>query len=79
MEEQVAVIWAATNGYLDDVPAEDVPRFDEELQTMLKGEGKVLPAISEKGELSDETTEALKAIVEKFKQSFYVEEEGAAA
>ncbi len=79
MEEQVAVIWAATNGYLDDVPVEDVPRFDEELLTMLKGEGKVLPAISRTGELSDETTEALKATVEKFKQSFYVEEEDGAA
>ncbi|MGN6378228.1 MAG: F0F1 ATP synthase subunit alpha, partial [Gaiellales bacterium] len=79
MEEQVAVIWAATNGYLDDVPVEEVPRFDEELLTHLKAEGKVLGAIADSGELSDETTEELKATVERFKEGFYVEEPGAAA
>src|ERR671937_530035 len=32
VEEQVAIIWAATNGYLDEVPGDQVPRFNEELR-----------------------------------------------
>jgi F-type H+/Na+-transporting ATPase subunit alpha len=79
MAEQVAVIWAATNGYLDDVPVDDVRRFDEELLTQLRAEGEILPEVDSSGELSDETEAALKSVVEKFKQSFYVEEEDAAA
>jgi F-type H+/Na+-transporting ATPase subunit alpha len=79
MEQQVAVIWAATNGYLDSIPVSEVPRFNDELITALQGEGKVLPAIAEAGDLSDDTAEALKATVERLKDSFYVEEESPAA
>jgi F-type H+/Na+-transporting ATPase subunit alpha len=79
MEEQVAVIWAATNGYLDDVPVADVRRFDDELISQLKAEGKVLNEIASSGDLTDETQAALKAAVEQFKDDFYVEETGAAA
>jgi F-type H+/Na+-transporting ATPase subunit alpha len=79
MADQVAVIWAATNGYLDDIPVDQVTRFDEELVTALQAEGKILPAIASTGQLSDETEASLKAVVEKFKHSFYVEEQGAAA
>ena len=28
VEEQVAILWAATNGYLDDVPVDDVREFE---------------------------------------------------
>ena len=31
MEEQVAIIWAVTNGKLDDVPVADVKRFETEM------------------------------------------------
>ncbi|HEU0195281.1 MAG TPA: F0F1 ATP synthase subunit alpha [Gaiellales bacterium] len=79
MEEQVAVIWAATNGYLDSIPVTEVARFNDELITTLQGEGKVLPAIAESKDLSDDTAEALKAAVERLKDSFYVEEESSAA
>ena len=55
LEEQVTAIWAATNGYLDDVPVAQVPRFHEELRESLRAEGTVLKAIVESGDLSDET------------------------
>jgi F-type H+/Na+-transporting ATPase subunit alpha len=79
MEEQVAAIWAATNGYLDAIPVAEVPRFNADLITALQAEGKVLPAIAESKDLSDDTTEALKAAVERLKDSFYVEEAPSAA
>ena len=75
LEEQVTAIWAATNGYLDDVPVAQVPRFHEELRQSLRAEGSVLKTIDESGDLSDETLEALKKAVDGFKEGFYVEEE----
>jgi len=75
IEEQVTSIWAATNGYLDDVPVSQVPRFHEELRESLRAEATVLKAIVETGDLSDETAEALKKAVDGFKDSFFVEEE----
>jgi F-type H+/Na+-transporting ATPase subunit alpha len=74
-EEQVAAIWASTNGYLDDVPVPEVPRFHEELRQALRAEGSVLKTIVETGDLSDETLEALKKAVDGFKEGFFVEEE----
>ena len=75
LEEQVTAIWAATNGYLDDVPVAQVPRFHEELRQSLRAEGTILKTIDESGDLSDETLEALKKAVDGFKEGFYVEEE----
>ena len=75
LEEQVTAIWAATNGYLDDVPVSQVPRFHEELRESLRAEATVLKAIVETGDLSDETAEALKTAVDGFKDGFFVEEE----
>ncbi len=74
MEEQVVVIWAATNGYLDDIPTSEVQRFDDELVTQLRAEGTILKSIRESGDLSDEVAEKLKETVEQFKSGFYVEE-----
>jgi F-type H+/Na+-transporting ATPase subunit alpha len=75
LSEQVAAIWAATNGYVDDIPVEQVGRFLDDLRERLRAEGDVLKAIEESGDLSDETVESLKGIVEQFKQGFEVREE----
>ncbi|MGH3138395.1 MAG: F0F1 ATP synthase subunit alpha, partial [Gaiellales bacterium] len=75
LEEQVTAIWAATNGYLDDVPVAQVPRFHEELRQSLRAEGTILKTIDESGDLSDDTLEALKKAVDGFKEGFYIEEE----
>ena len=75
VEEQVTAIWAAINGYLDDIPVAEVPRFHAELRESLRAEGTVLKAIVETRDLSDETVEALKKAVDGFKESFFVEEQ----
>jgi F-type H+-transporting ATPase subunit alpha len=77
MEEQVVAIWVGINGYLDDIPVNQVPRFQDELREYLRTEGSIYKEIRETGDLSDELEERVKAEVEKFKQTFVVQEESA--
>jgi F-type H+-transporting ATPase subunit alpha len=75
MEEQVVALYAGVNGYLDDVPVPQVPRFQGELREYMRTEGEILRAIRETGDLPDELAERLSGEIEKFKQSFSVQEE----
>jgi len=75
MEEQVVAIWTGVHGLLDDIPAAQVPRFQEELREYLRSEGSIYKEIRETGDLPDEVEERLQAEVEKFKQSFAVHKE----
>ncbi len=76
-EEQVAVIYAGTRGYLDKLPVGDVKRFEEELLRYLNGERKdVLELIRTKKFLVDkkkndtEVESALKDAIETFAKNF---------
>jgi F-type H+-transporting ATPase subunit alpha len=75
VEEQVVALWVALNGYLDEIPVAQVSRFHDELRTSLRAEQKVLEAIRESGDLSDDTVAALRKAVEEFAQGFEVREE----
>jgi F-type H+-transporting ATPase subunit alpha len=75
-EEQVVAVWVGINGYLDDIPTMQVPRFQDELREYLRAEGTIYKEIRETGDLPDELEERLKGELEKFKQSFAVQEEG---
>jgi F-type H+/Na+-transporting ATPase subunit alpha len=77
MEEQVVAIYAGINGFLDDIPVPDVPRFQDELREYLRTEGGVYEEIAESGDLSDELSEKLAGALEKFKQGFNTSEEPA--
>ncbi len=83
MEEQVVAIWAGINGHLDEIPAAQVPRFQEELREQLRSEGGLYERIREEKDLSDELASELEEAVKKFKDTFSVHEEtglaGAAA
>jgi F-type H+-transporting ATPase subunit alpha len=74
VEEQVVAIFAGINGYLDEVPTPQVPRFQDELREHMRTESKVLAAIREQKELSDELQEQLHAEVKKFAGMFNVQE-----
>jgi len=76
-EEQVVALYAGVNGYLDEIPVEQVPRFQEELREYLRTEGTVYKEIRESGDLSDETTGKLDEALKKFAQSFNVQREEA--
>jgi F-type H+-transporting ATPase subunit alpha len=75
MEEQVVALYAGVNGYLDDIPVPQVPRFQDELREYMRTEGEILKTIRETGDLPDELAERLGSELEKFKQSFSVQEE----
>jgi F-type H+-transporting ATPase subunit alpha len=75
MEEQVVALYAGVNGFLDDIPVGQVPRFQDELREHVRTEGSIVKEIRETGDLPDETAEKLEAELKKFKQMFNVEEE----
>jgi F-type H+-transporting ATPase subunit alpha len=79
MEEQVVALYAGVNGYLDDIPTDQVARFQEEMREHLRAEGSVLKEVRETGDLPDELSERLNKEIEKFKQMFNVEGEQQAA
>ncbi|WNB84953.1 F0F1 ATP synthase subunit alpha [Cellulomonas sp. ATA003] len=70
VEDQVASIWAGTKGKLDDVPLEDVGRFETELIDHLRRNTEVLTTIATSGKLEDETEQALEAGVDEFRRGF---------
>jgi F-type H+-transporting ATPase subunit alpha len=74
-EEQVAVLYAGVNGYLDQIPVSQVPRFVEELREHLRTEGSILKEIAESGDLTDENAKKLDDEIQKGVKSFHVEEE----
>lgn len=70
VEEQVVMIWTGTNGYLDKLELKEVLPFQDALLDNLRTRSDVLSKIAEKGELSKETEEQLKADVESFLEKF---------
>jgi F-type H+-transporting ATPase subunit alpha len=77
MEEQVVAIYAGTQGYLDGIPVDQVPRFHEELRQSLRSEGSILNEIRDTGDLSDELASKLDGTLKDFVSKFYVGEEEA--
>ncbi len=70
IEEQVVSIWAGTNGKLDEVPVEDVQRFEAELLDYLKRNTSVLDDLRNSGKLEDETKSAMESAVDEFSKTF---------
>ena len=69
VEEQVISIFAGTNGYLDDLPVEDVRRFESELLELFRTRhAELLATIRDTGQLPDEAE--LKQAVDDFKATF---------
>ncbi|GIG37714.1 F0F1 ATP synthase subunit alpha [Cellulomonas pakistanensis] len=70
VEEQVASIWAGTKGKLDDVPVEDVRRFESELLDHLRRNTDVLSTIASTGKLGDDLEAKLASAVDDFRRGF---------
>jgi F-type H+-transporting ATPase subunit alpha len=70
MEREVVSVWAGTSGQLDDVPLEDIKRFEAEfLENVEREHAGVMTTIRETGELSDDTVTALEKAVDTFMTS----------
>ena len=71
IENQVLVIWAASNGYADDVAVEDVRGFEDALLKFVENSHPgVLQSIREKKSLTDEIILDLKQVLADFKESW---------
>jgi F-type H+/Na+-transporting ATPase subunit alpha len=79
VDEQVAAVFAGVNGYLDEIPTADVPRYLEELRDHLRAEESVLEEIRESKELPDELSDRLEQELQRFGKMFKSSEEPQAA
>ena len=71
VEEQVVSIWAGANGYLDDVPVEDVSRFETDfLDYLRRSHAGILQTIRESLALTEDTVTALKDAIGEFRKGF---------
>src|SRR5690348_10548301 len=71
VEEQVVSIWAGGNGYLDDVPVDDVSRFETDfLDYLRRSHAGILQTIRESLALTEDTVTALKDAVAEFRKGF---------
>ncbi|TFD85806.1 F0F1 ATP synthase subunit alpha [Cryobacterium lactosi] len=70
VEDQVVSIWAGTNGKLDEVPLEDILRFERELLDFLGRTTGILTTLRETNVLSDDTVAELTTAVDTFKREF---------
>ncbi len=71
VEIQVVVIWAAQNGYLDQIPVGRVKEFQNKLtEYFTTRKGQLLAKIGREKELSDALKAELKAAAEEFKQTW---------
>ena len=75
IERQVVSIWAGTQGKLDDVPVEDIRRFEAEFLDSLSRDGSAIyDAISTTSQLSDDTVSEMDRAIAKFKTGFTTSE-----
>jgi len=71
VEEQVAVIFAGVNGYLDAIPVNKVGAFEAGLLALLRTDNKaLLDGIRDKRELNDEFRTKLKSVLDGFAKNF---------
>ena len=70
VEDQVVSIWAGTNGKLDEIPVEEVLKFESELLDHLRRNTKILDTIRDTQVLDDDTKAELEKEVDKFVVSF---------
>ncbi len=73
-EKQVLIIFAGTNGYLDDLPMDVIRKFETELYRFVENaHPEILREIREKKALSDDLRDRVKAMLVEFKQRFVTE------
>jgi F-type H+/Na+-transporting ATPase subunit alpha len=73
VEEQVVSLWAGTTGQLDDVPVEDIRRFETEyLDYLRRSYAGLLTAIRETNDLTDDNITTLKEATDRFRRTFEV-------
>ena len=71
MEREVVTVWSGTTGQLDDVPVEDIRRFDSGfLDYIQREQPAILETIRQTSDLSDDTVTLLTSAIQEFKRQF---------
>jgi len=70
VEEQVVSVWAGLQGLMDEVPVDDVLRFERELLDYLRHNGSALQNIRETKQFDDDTASGLREQIAEFKKGF---------
>jgi F-type H+-transporting ATPase subunit alpha len=71
VEKQVVIIYAATNGYLDEVPVEHVRAYETDLYRFLETRRpEILTTLAEKRQIDDQLKSALGAALKEFREQF---------
>jgi F-type H+-transporting ATPase subunit alpha len=71
LEEEVVILWVATQGYLDTIPVEKVRDFESKfMENMRLKEKKILSEIAQKKEIEEKLIQALEKIIKKFVEDF---------
>jgi F-type H+-transporting ATPase subunit alpha len=71
VEEQIVVIFAAANGYLDDVETDDVPDWERKYRDYMRdSHSEILDAIRDEQQISDETAKSLRGATERFNENY---------
>jgi F-type H+-transporting ATPase subunit alpha len=78
LEKEIVIIFAATRGYLDDIPKDKVVDFERDLYRYMDTQHKKIgDALREKKEWNAEIEKAVRAMIEEFKKSHSYAEERA--
>jgi len=73
VEKQVVIIYAGTNGFLDEIPISEAARYERELLELVEFKHRdILDSINETKDLTDETTAKLKKVLQNFTDNFKV-------
>ena len=73
VEKQVMSLYAATKGYIDDIPVHDVTRFEKEFLAYLAANAPELgDSIRTEKKITDATEAALKKAINTFKDTFAI-------
>ena len=71
MEREVISVWAGTTGQLDEVPVEDIRRFDSDfLDYVERNHGDILTTVRDTADFSDEILARLEKVIGEFKKQF---------
>ena len=77
VEDQVVSVWAGLNGHFDDIPVEDVLRFESELLEHLRRNTEITKTLGETQVWDNDTAAAVEAEIAKVKQQFRASEKQA--
>ena len=80
VEKQVLGIFAGTNGYVDDIPVEDVRRFEKELYSFVEtNDGGILKKLADTKAIDDGLRAEIKKAIDDFRKNFVTDRKTAEA